>query len=120
MPPPEVVPCGCRFVAGEAVERQPAHPCVVLVQLRQIALVPIAPHAAREAPAPRQRGLLMRRDLVGGPYRLAPRIVAAVEALQAHEYGRPQLFVAASHPVIRAVPGVLDREWGDDVRGMRV
>ena len=120
MPPPEVVPRGCCVHAVHRVESQRAHPHVVLVQLGQIALVPIAPRTAGETPALRQRKRLMRCHLVRGSQRSATRVVPAVEALQAHEERRPQLLVAASHPVVRTVPRVFDGERRNDLRDVRV
>src|SRR5204862_6384651 len=95
-------------------------PRVVLVQFRQITLVPIAARAAGEAPALRQRDLLLRRYLVRRPERLATRIVPAVEALQAHEQRRAELFIAPFQAVVCAMPRVLDGERRDDLRDVGI
>ena len=92
----------------------------MLVQLRQVTLVPIAPKTPGERAALRERDSLVRRHFIGRPKRLRRGVRPPVEGLQARQHGRPQFLVATPHAVVRAVSGVLRRERSDDVRVVRV
>ena len=120
MPPPEVIPRGGCPRAGEAVERQRTHPGVVLVQLGEIALVPVARHTAGKAPPLGQQLDLTGGDLVRRPQRLLARVRTPVEGFDAGEHRSTEILVAPSHPVVRAVSRVLTRERRDDARVVRV